>query len=137
MKDKEMIEEMAKFIRNANAMNCFGENCDNCKYSWHEHCNSIMQATSVFNAGYRKIEKDDIVIDKQEYEDLQIGKDFDYGYHEGYKNTEAYYENYKLPKERKETASSIIEKLEQIQICKQGIALNDLIISLKKEYFKE
>ena len=69
---KEMIEEMAKVIRNANAMNCFGENCDNCKYSWHEHCNSIMQATSVFNAGYRKLPKDSVVLSKEEYKKLKM-----------------------------------------------------------------
>lgn len=52
--------------------------------------------------------KDSVVLSKEEYEELQVGKDFDYGYHEGYKNTEAYYENFKLPKERKETAEKII-----------------------------
>ena len=34
----------------------------------------------------------------------------------------------------KETAQSIIKKLEQLQICIKGIGLNELIISLKKEY---
>lgn len=68
MNDKEkQIEEMAKIIRNADAINCFCETCTNCKYSWHDYCDSIMQATKLFNAGYQNC-KDKVVIDKSVFE---------------------------------------------------------------------
>ena len=60
-----------------------------------------------------KIPENSVVITREEYDELQVGKDFDYGYHEGYKNTEAYYENFKLPKERKETAEKFARRLKE------------------------
>ena len=55
-----------------------------------------------------------VVIDKEEYEELKLGNDFNYGYNEGYKNTEAYYENFKLPEVRKETAEKFAERLKSM-----------------------
>ena len=112
--DKEMIEEMAKDIDWAKERIWNSVNLKKDDYSWH----SKGIATHLVNLDYRKLPKDArvfiptdeqyVLLSKEEYEDLQVGKDFDYGYHEGYKNTEAYYENFKLPEERKETATTII-----------------------------
>ena len=68
--------------------------------------------------GYRNC-KDKIVISKEEYEDLQTGKDFNYGYHEGENNMTSYYENIKLPQERKETAKKLIRLIEFHSISKR------------------
>ena len=113
MKDKEkQIEEMAKETRNKQwqkrdeyclriqkAMQYKG-NCD------HEDVPSILVD---YEEEIKKelIPENNVVLSREEYEDLQVGKDFNYGYHKGYKNTEAYYENFKLPEERKETAEKI------------------------------
>ena len=68
-------------------------------------------ALRVYEKYQPKLPENSVVITREEYDELQVGKDFDYGYHEGYKNTEAYYENFKLPKERKETATEILTHL--------------------------
>ena len=55
--------------------------------------------------------KNAVVLTREEYEGLKMSKDFDYGYHEGFKNTEAYYENVALPQIRKETAREILQEV--------------------------
>lgn len=61
--------------------------------------------------GYQKIPEGSIVLTEEEYEGLQIEKDFNYGYHEGEKNMEAYYENIKLPDVRKQAVKEVIGKV--------------------------
>ena len=65
-----------------------------------------------YNAGYRKIPENVVVLTKEEYEELQVGKDFNYGYHNGESNMTSYYENIRLPEVRKETAEKIADWLD-------------------------
>ena len=58
-----------------------------------------------------KLPEDSVVLSKEEYEELQVGKDFNYGYHNGENNMTAYYENIRLPEVRKETAEKIFNTL--------------------------
>ena len=94
----KQIEEMARKI-------CWFK-CPICVKT----CDYFETAETLYNAGYRKVNDDEVVISKEEYENLQIAKDFDYGYHEGEANMTAYYENIKLPETRKETARKILQK---------------------------
>ena len=68
---------------------------------------------ALYNAGYRKIPENAVVLTEEEYEELQVGKDFNYGYHNGEKNITAYYENIRLPEARKETAEKFAERLKE------------------------
>ena len=103
MKDKQ-IEEMAKIIddRLLEARNWLGSMNKGEGY-WI--------AQELVKHYQPKLSEDSVVLSKEEYDDLQVGKDFDYGYHEGVKNTEAYYENFELTEARKETASEIFEEM--------------------------
>ena len=60
MKDKEMIEEMAKVIIESS---CQGKECENCAWSKSvaeaEECCVCLKA--LYNAGYRKLPKDSVV----------------------------------------------------------------------------
>ena len=67
--EQKEIEEMAKVIRDADALDCLNDNCDNCNYQYHHYCDSVMQATSVYNAGYRNC-KDKVVLDKEELDKI-------------------------------------------------------------------
>lgn len=82
--------------------------------------------------------KDSVVISMEEYDELQVGKDFDYGYHEGCKNTEAYYENFKLPEERKETAEKMLKEfyVKSVKHIK-GNKLSECFIEISFEQFDE
>ena len=51
------------------------------------------------------------MLTQEEYEDLKIAKDFNYGYHNGESNMTSYYENIRLPEARKETAEKFADKL--------------------------
>jgi hypothetical protein len=86
----------------------------------------------LINAGYRKkeIPENAVVLTKEEYEELQIGKDFNYGYHNGESNMTSYYENIRLPKVRKETAEKFAERLKEKM--HKGKALHATVIG--KEY---
>ena len=55
-----------------------------------------------------------VVLTREEYDCLLIAKDFDYGYHEGKKSMEAFYENIRLPEVRKEMAKEIFSKLIEV-----------------------
>ena len=81
------------------------------------------------NSDYQILPEDSVVLSREEYEELQIGKDFDYGYHEGAKNTEAYYENFELPKARKETAEKIIDLIKAFCPDKKFVEVITRIIS--------
>lgn len=110
----KMIEEMAKVM----AENWFNETI-------------ISTAERLINAGYRKIPEGSVVLSKEEYEGLQMAKDFNYGYHEGEKNMTLYYENIKLPEARKETAKEILKDvLEGIGEFYAG----DIVEELAKKY---
>lgn len=115
----KQIEEMAKII--ADKM-CYAFIDGRCSLNGSA-CDLICRqgdeykecAKELCNAGYgKKVNDDEIVISKEEYENLQTAKDFDYGYHEGEANMTAYYENIKLPETRKETAREILSWAERV-----------------------
>lgn len=93
MNDKEMIEKMARIAN----------------FTAFDYRQGAIQSktiyTAIAEAIYEYMTENAVVLTKEEYDDLQVGKDFNYGYHEGEKNMKAYYENIKLPEARKETAS--------------------------------
>lgn len=67
--DKE-IEEMAKVIKSANEIDCI-RICDTCKYYDDDtKCISFRQAIALYNAGYRKLPEDSVVLSREEYIDL-------------------------------------------------------------------
>ena len=106
MTKKEMIEDMAKAMY---GYICKDRHCEKCNYNGgskilEPYCNSYINARTLYEAGYRKIPEGAVVLSREEWESLQIEKDFNYGYHEGEKNMESYYENFVLPKARKEMA---------------------------------
>lgn len=71
MTKQEQIEEMAKYICNACEM---GHGFDGCSYGGREHYKrcSITQKTAkaLYNAGYRKIPENAVVLTEEEYIDL-------------------------------------------------------------------
>ena len=91
------LEEMVEIIQNA---------VGGCARHWAE-----LIAVNLRKNGYRKISEGAVVLTREEYEELQIGKDFNYGYHNGESNMTAYYENIRLPEVRKETAEKFAERL--------------------------
>lgn len=103
MIEQEQIEEMANYY------------CEYCKKQtgekFCEHiddksCNIFFEAELFYNAGYRKIPEDSIVLSREEYKrllDNAIRVDMEYLDHE-------------LAKERKETAKEILEIMSNI-IC--------------------
>ena len=76
-------------------------------------CKDGLRADYLYNAGYCKIPEGAVVLTNEEYRDLQISQDFDYGYHNGESNMTAYYENIRLPEVRKETAEKFAERLKE------------------------
>ena len=108
----QAIEEMAKIMCN----NCIENELMTCSFTQKGMPCLFSErfAEELYNAGYtQKIGNDEVVISKEEYENLQVAKDFDYGYHEGEQNMTAYYENIKLPETRKETAREILQELSE------------------------
>lgn len=99
MTDEKMIEEMAKIL------------CD--RYGTMSDCK--MLACYLYSQNYRKLPENAVVLTREEYEDLKIAKDFDYGYHNGESNMTLYYENIRLPEVRKETAREILKYLMQFE----------------------
>ena len=71
MKDKEKaIEEMAKVIKSANEIDCI-RTCDTCKYyDDNTKCISFGQSIALYNAGYRKLPEDSVVLSREELNDL-------------------------------------------------------------------
>ena len=105
MKDKEMIEEMERDIP-SDIVACNGK--PNGLHLYIEQKQEIAKA--FYYQGYRQC-KDKVVLSREEYEDLKIAKDFDYGYHDGESNMTSYYENIRLPEARKETAREILTEI--------------------------
>ena len=104
MKDKEIIEEMARDIHRV-CTACSGEmfdeyTCDRC------------QAKLLIKKGYRKLPEDSVVLSKEEYEDYKKHVDNCVEeYHRGQHEAEVYYKNIQIPRERKETAEKIYKKI--------------------------
>ena len=111
MKDKEkQIEEIAKEMskelccyydkRKRKCSNCFGmeEDCD-------LHCNFGRTLERLSNAGYRKIDKDSVVLSREELEKII----------DQTKETEKnYYKKVVIPQERKEATEKIMQDLKPL-----------------------
>ena len=94
MTEQEQIEEMAKFMHykaHGKDKDCDNEKCEMC---W---CSCKNDAELLYNAGYRKLPEDSVVLSKEEYEMLA----------NQYKNLEIKYsnlcDNYRLCKDANET----------------------------------
>ena len=72
--EMKMIEEMAELIYNRQSQ-CIVYNCEECEYSGNHKCSSIKKAAAIYNAGYRKIAEDEVVVKKSDY--AELNKDFD------------------------------------------------------------
>lgn len=117
MKDKEIIEEMAKVICRyvkgklppSDIRLIKNENSILLK---HSHNYGI--AKELYNADYRKIDKDSVVLSKEEWREYVDNENK--AYYRGQHETEVYYKNIQIPRERKETAerdfNAIIKALE-------------------------
>ena len=113
--DNKQIEEMAKKIMNTLSHCCM---CDDCNYKdipLLDECRSNRVAEELIKY-------------------YQPNDEIWNSYYDGENNAKVYYENIKIPQVRKETAKEIINKLEQLQRCLKQVALNELIISLIKQY---
>lgn len=96
MRKQEQIEEMANY---------YCEYCNKqtgekfCEHIDDKSCNIFFEAELFYNAGYRKIPEDSVVLSREEYKrllDNAIRVDMEYLDHE-------------LAKERKETAKEILD----------------------------
>ena len=108
-KQKQIEMDKQKQIEEINEIRAIMKLLDKC-VSLNPLCNSEV-ATVIYGNNYRKIPENAVVLDKAEYEELKLGNDFNYGYHEGESNMTAYYENIRLPEVRKETAEKFAEML--------------------------
>lgn len=66
MTDKQQIEELRKFISQL----CCNSNCDNCKWRHVEEgsCLDYFEATALYNANYRRVPENAVVLTREEYE---------------------------------------------------------------------
>ena len=114
---QEIIEEMARIIAfdlcpNRSVHAKWGEEAQCYSDNNFAECTKIKNVVDkLYNAGYRKIPENAVVLTREEYEELQTGQDFNYGYHNGETNMTAYYENIRLPEVRKETAEKFAERV--------------------------
>ena len=89
------------------------------------------------NAGYRKIPENAVVLTREEYEELQVGNDFNYGVHCGESNMKAYYENIRLPEVRKETAEEFAEKTNQaINAYRKKVGKDEYVVDARRLIFE-
>lgn len=74
MNKQEQIEEMAVIgcVRNPQAHTA--EECSKCDFK-QGMCNVYRHAEALYNAGYRKISENVVVLTKEEYEDLKVAAD--------------------------------------------------------------
>ena len=71
MKDKEkQIEEMAVLGCKRNPQAYTADECEKCTFK-HGSCNAYSHAEALYNADYRKIDKDSVVLSREEYEKLK------------------------------------------------------------------
>ena len=101
----KQIEEMAKIIEDG----CANIKCnEKCKYYNDEPyiCYTKRCAETILDLGYRKIDKDSVVITREEY-----SKELNDSYYQGQHECEIYYKNIQIPRERKETAEKFADLL--------------------------
>lgn len=95
MNKQEQIEEMAVIgcVRNPQAHTA--EECSKCDFK-QGMCNAYRHAEALYNAGYRKIPENAVVLTKEEYIDLSRN-----------------YVTEQIEKTRKETAKEILQKMKE------------------------
>lgn len=116
MKDKEkQIEEMAKDIEHQKMFGpCIFENCP-FREDDEILCNNCKVAQYLYNKHYLpKLPKDSVVLSREEYREYVDNENE--AYYRGQHETEVYYKNIQIPRERKETAerdfNAVIKALE-------------------------
>lgn len=76
MTDKQQIEEMITIMKNtqcpSRADSEYPIACDECPYQSYEmSCSYKQHAEALYNAGYRRVGESEVVVTKDEWEDLQ------------------------------------------------------------------
>ena len=124
-KKKQEIKEIAEVICGC-ASPCTLEDWDECDKM--ADCVRVKKiAKALHLAGYRKIPENAVVLTREESDELQLGKDFNYGVHCGERNMTLYYENIRLPEARKETVEKFAERLK----ARYAIFYEETRISIK------
>lgn len=150
MEKNKRIEEMAKVIEKALSHCCM---CDDCNYkdvANLEECKSMRIAEELTQHYQPKLPENSVVLTKEGYDILLSISEKHDRLQEKLEQTSKKNEELKTQLggyiadqevwisaargASKETAEKIINKLEQLQRCLKEVALNDLIISLRKEY---
>lgn len=70
MNKQQQIEEMARAMCEPFDRAMVGQPCTKCR-TYDRNCYTIHQAEALYNAGYRKIPEDSVVISIEEYEKLK------------------------------------------------------------------
>lgn len=117
MKDREKQLEEILSIAKIVDKKCNYIKCKNCNildnYTDEQlkglYCSEVKIAENIYNADYRKIDKDSVVLSKEEWRKYVDNENE--AYYRGQHETEVYYKNIQIPKERKETAEKIYTKL--------------------------
>lgn len=105
MKDKEkQIEEMAMIMCENDCEECRRESIEFYGNSYEEETQCVFNAGAekLYEQGYRKIDKDSVVLSREEY-----SKNLQTHYFIGQREVEEEYKNIQIPRERKETAEKI------------------------------
>ena len=117
----KQVEEMAVIgcVRNPQAHTA--EECAKCDFK-NGQCNSYRQAEALYNAGYRKIPKDSVVLSREEQERILTA-------------TEKRIKELKrqILQARKETAEKILnELLDFVNGWSEGVENNDFCVELNR-----
>lgn len=118
MNKDERLEEMIAIIQQEHS-DCMSNFCDRCEYYAMKYCGSVKKATALYNAGYRKVADDEIVVNKQAYEkfveEFAKQEEIAHSYEQGY--AELLQSNHflqdKLEKTKKETAREILKWIDE------------------------
>ena len=128
--DKQIIEELEKDIavRMAMAKGVAGS-MNNGVEGW--------LGEYLIEKGWTQIPENAVVLTREEYEEFQIGNDFNYGYYSGESNMTSYYENIRLPEVRKETAEKFAEKTNQaINAHRKMVGEDEYIVDARRLIFE-
>ena len=127
MDKQKQIDELKELRETIHKVCYSAEDCEG-------YCHLCL-SEGLYNEGYRKIPEGAVVLTREEYDELQVGKDFNYGYHSGEINMTAYYENIRLPEVRKETAEKFAEMAKE-RIYSHDYLLQDTDDLLVQEIYE-
>ena len=99
--NEKQIQEMAKCMCSSYESK---KGCKTCPTNW---CYADECATMAYCNDYRKVDKDSVVLSKEEYQ-RNLNNSFNFGREENKK----YYDNYVIPQKTKETANNILNEIE-------------------------